>query len=156
MRTATSSDSSKRTGRDAVLGRKTFTQEELDHAKAAIDEQLMAYKALAGAATDKKAAAALGAFAPLFFNNLTLALDRYFVHRIRVVTGKDGNPLNEVELLADSLMNNNGVLLGSNVIKYVPDQSVVQLKVGDPIRLTEEQFERLSAAFFAELERRFV
>jgi hypothetical protein len=27
---------------------------------------------------------------------MTLVLDRYFVHRLRVVTGKDGDPLNEV------------------------------------------------------------
>jgi hypothetical protein len=47
-------------------------------------------------------------------NNMTLVLDRYFVHRLRVVTGKDGNPLNEVELLSDSIMNNDGVLRGNN------------------------------------------
>jgi putative polyketide hydroxylase len=38
---------------------------------------------------------------------------RYFVHRLRMVTGKDGNPINEVELISDSLMNNDGVL-GAN------------------------------------------
>ena len=37
---------------------------------------------------------------------------------------EDGNPLNEVELISDSLMNNNGVMRGNNVIKYMPDQSV--------------------------------
>jgi hypothetical protein len=78
------------------------------------------------------------------------------VHRLRIVTGKDGNPINEVELISDSLMNNNGVLRGSNVIKYVPEQSVTKLKVGDTIRLTEDDFERLSAAFLDELERKFV
>jgi hypothetical protein len=30
------------------------------------------------------------------------------VRRLRIVTGKDGNPLNEVELLADSLMGIDG------------------------------------------------
>ena len=30
------------------------------------------------------------------FNNMTLVLDRYFVHRLRTVTGKDGNPLNQL------------------------------------------------------------
>ncbi|MDX6527183.1 MAG: hypothetical protein QOI43_2694, partial [Gaiellales bacterium] len=93
---------------------------------------------------------------PLFLNNLTLALDRYFVHRIRVVTGKDGNPLNEVELISDSLMSNDGVLRGNNVIKLVPDQSVVKLEIGDRIRLSAAQFERLSTAFLAEIEARFV
>jgi hypothetical protein len=35
-------------------------------------------------------------------------------------------------------------------------QSVVKLKVGDKISFTAEEFERLSAAFFAELERKFL
>jgi hypothetical protein len=73
-----------------------------------------------------------------------------------MVTGKDGNPLNEVEMICDSLMNNNGVLRGNTVVKYIPEQSVVKLKIGDQIRLTAEEFERLSAAFFAELERKFL
>jgi len=77
---------------------------------------------------------------------MTLVLDRYFVHRLRMVTGKDGNPLNEVEMLCDSLMNNNGILRDSNVIKLVPDQSVVNLHIGDPIRLTAAAFERLAVS----------
>jgi hypothetical protein len=141
-----------------VLGRKSYTHEEVDHCKAAIAEQLAAYrklvKATAGSPGTKKVAFA--AFEPLFFDNLLLALDRYFVHRIRPVTGKDGNPLNEVEMLCDSLMNNNGVLRGSTVIKLIPDQSVLKLQIGDPIRLTEEQFVALSTAFFADLERKFL
>jgi hypothetical protein len=87
---------------------------------------------------------------------LTLALDRYYVHRLRMVAGKDTNPLNEVELICDALMNNNGIMRGNNVIKYILEQSVVKLQIGDKIRLTAEQFERLSAAFFAELERKFL
>ena len=53
-------------------------------------------------------------------------------------------------------MNNKGILRGNNVIKYMPGQSVVKLNVGDKIRLTADEFERLSAAFFAELERKFL
>lgn len=87
---------------------------------------------------------------------MTIVLDRYFVHRLRMVTGKDGNPINEVEMLSDSLMNNGGILRANNVIKFIPDQSVTKLRVGDPIRLTADQFDRLSAAFFAEIERKFL
>ena len=140
-----------------MLGRKTYTQGELDHARAAVDQQLAAYKQLAKAASsDPKGRSALEASEPRFFNNMVLALDRPFVHRIRMVTGKDGNPLNEMELIADSLMNNDGVLRGNNVIKLKPDESVLKLDIGDPIRLSAEQFERLSKAFFAEIEARFL
>src|SRR3954462_2909665 len=104
-----------------MLGRKTYTQQELDHARTTIDQQLAAYDELAKAATsDRAAKAALGAFEPHVFNNMVLALDRPFVHRIRAVTGKDGNPLEEVELIVDSLVNNDGILRGNNVIKLKP------------------------------------
>jgi hypothetical protein len=143
-----------------MLGRKTYTQDELDHATQAIDEQLAAYDELVGAieasTSDPRVASALAAFEPLFFNNLTLVLDRYFVHRIRTVTGKDGNPLNEVELLSESLMNNGGILRGGNVVKLIPQQSVVKLDLGDQIRLSAEQFGRLSQAFLADIESKFV
>ncbi|MGZ4277663.1 MAG: hypothetical protein ACXVFN_15315 [Solirubrobacteraceae bacterium] len=56
----------------------------------------------------------------------------------------------------DSLMNNDGVLRDNNVIKLVPDQSVLKLAIGDRIRLSAAQFERLSKAFFAEIESRFL
>jgi hypothetical protein len=87
---------------------------------------------------------------------MTLVLDRYYVHRLRMVTGKDGNPLNEVEMICDSLLNNHGILRDNNLIQYIPEQSVVKLKVGDKIHITAEEFERLSAAFFAKLERKFL
>jgi hypothetical protein len=59
-------------------------------------------------------------------------------------------------MICDSLLNDNGVLRDSNVIKYIPDQSIVKPNVGDKIRISAEEFERLSAAFFAELERKFL
>jgi hypothetical protein len=142
-----------------MLGRKTYTQEELDHARTAIERQRAAYDDLAKAVhatSDPKATAALEAFEPLFFNNMTIVLDRYFVHRVRMVTGKDGNPLNEVELLSDSLMNNDGVLRGNNVIKLTPEQSVLKLDIGDRIRLGAAQFEGLSKAFLSEIRSKFV
>jgi hypothetical protein len=58
----------------------------------------------------------------LFFTNMVLALDRPFVHRFRMVAGKDGNPRNDVEMIFDSVMNNDGVLQDINAIKYLPDQ----------------------------------
>ncbi|MDV7083449.1 hypothetical protein GXW84_02800 [Rhodococcus sp. IEGM 248] len=143
-----------------MLGRKNYTKDEIDHAEASVAEQVAAYMSLTGAiageVTGKKVFAALEDFEPLFFGNMVLVLDRYFVHRIRAVTGKDGNPLNEVEIIADSLMNNDGVLRGISVLKYVSDQSVLKLEIGDRIRVSADDFERLSAAFFAELRSRFL
>jgi hypothetical protein len=142
-----------------VLGRKDYTQEELDAARDAVSAQLAAYKDLAstvdGAGSDPKAAAALEALETVYFNNMVLVLDRLFVHRIRSVAGKDCNPLNEVELLVESLMGNAGVFRGNQVIKYVPEQTVLQLDAGDRIALTQARYEALAAAFLAEIEARF-
>jgi hypothetical protein len=142
-----------------MLGRKNFTKDEIDGARAALDTQLKAYRNLVSAAAKSKdgdVEAALEAFEPLFFNNMTLVLDRYFVHRLRSVTGKDGNPLNEVELISDSLMSNGGELRGNNVVKYKPESSVTKLNVGDRIGLSAGEYEQLQSAFFADLERKFL
>ena len=77
------------------------------------------------------------------------------VHRVRMVAGKDGNPINELELLAAALMDNDGVLEGNNVIKFVPDQSVLKLDVGDRIALSTAQFERKYKAFLKEIRAKF-
>ena len=138
-----------------MSGRKTYTQHEIDHAKQTMSDQLRAYFGLLSAASGKKAGEALDSFEPLFFNHLLLALDRPFVERLRQVTGKDGNPLNEVEVLCESLMYNDGVLEESREIKLIPGKSVLGLQFGERIRLTADQFEELSAAFFTELEHRF-
>jgi hypothetical protein len=118
-----------------MLGRKDYTPQELDAATTAVSETLAAYRALVdaiGRATDDpEVTAALAAFEPLLCNELALALDRRFVHRLRVVTGKDGNPLNELELLAASLIDHGGALHVNNVIKYTPEESVLKLAQGD-------------------------
>jgi hypothetical protein len=143
-----------------MLGRKDYTKGEYEHGKAAVDQQVAAYKksvtAVSGKGSDQKMDAALEEFDVHFVNNMVLALDRGFVHRLRVATGKDCNPLNEVEMLCDSLINNNGVFRGNNVIQWIPDQTVLNLKPGDPIRLTEGDFEHLSGTFFTELTVKFL
>ena len=78
------------------------------------------------------------------------------MHRLRVITGKDGNPLSEVELLTESLMNNDRVMRVNNVVRFVPEQSVAKVDIGDRIRLTEAQYERLADAFLADIEKKFV
>jgi hypothetical protein len=139
-----------------MLGRKNYEQAEIDNGEAAVAAGLAAYKKLAAAVGDGVAAGALADFDQLLFNNLALALDRLYVHRLRSVTGKDTSPLNELELIFESLMNNGGVLRGNNVVRYVPADSVVGLAVGDQIRLTEDQFERLAAGVLAELRHKYL
>ena len=96
----------------AMLARQSYTQEELDHAKAAIKQQMAAHKALANTAASATAGTKLSA------------------------------ALNEVEMLCDSLMNNDGILRAGNVIKLIPEESVVKLRIGERIRLTAEGFDR--------------
>jgi hypothetical protein len=145
-----------------MLGRKTYTRDEIDHGKTAIEHQFAAYrklvKAMPAPTSDKKIAAALEPFEALFFNNLTLVLDRYFVHRLSGPKheGKDGNPLNEVRIICDSLITNDGVMRSDTQIKLPPERSITKLQVGDRIAITAAQFEALSTGFFTELEQRFL
>jgi hypothetical protein len=139
-----------------VLGRKDYRPEEMARAKAAVDQQLKGFRtATTAAAATGKAKMDAQDFEAMYFNSMALALDRPFVHRLRMVTGKDTNPLNELELLVDSLMNNDGVLRTNSAIKYVPEESVLKLRPGDAIRLTADDFERLAAAFFDALEDKY-
>jgi hypothetical protein len=124
-----------------MLGRKDYERKELDDGRARIDAQLRT----------------LAKFERELFLNLLLSLDRLYVHRLRSSTGKDGNPLNEVELIVDSLLNNDGVFRVDNKsIKYKPEESVTGLAVGEEIALDRPGFEALYGAFMADLEAKFV
>ena len=126
-----------------------YPQEYVDDCKKRFQDQLVAYQNLpAGPARD--------AFETLFFNNLVLVLENSFVHRTRGLEGKDGNPLNEVRLLSSSLLENKQRFKIEKSIKYKPENSILQLQPEQPIALTEAQFGRLSEAFFAEIQRKFV
>jgi hypothetical protein len=140
-----------------MLGRKDYTEAELENARKGITQQLAVYRQLVKAADgDAQVAQALEAFEPVLFTNMVFVLDRYFVHRLRQSAGKDGNPLNEVELLVESLLNNGGKFRTNKVIKYKPREAVLKLEEGQPIKVDAAQFERLAKAFFEDLEAKFV
>ena len=139
-----------------MLGMRNYTQDHLNVTRRRIDAQLSAYQALAAATEAGPAAEELATFAPVFFNNMVLALDAAFIHRLRVVEGKDGNPLNEVRSLASSLLDNDGILTIEKSLKLKPDTSVLGLQAGDRIALDETAFAKLADAFFAEIEKKFV
>ena len=119
--------------------------------RARVARQLKAYDALAKAAKPAQAAA----FAPDFFENMVLALDHFFMHRQRSFEGKDGNPLNEVRMLAVSLLERDGVMSKDNTIKYDPAKSVTGIAVGEKIVLTRESFAALAEGFFREIAAKY-
>ncbi len=137
-------------------GRMTFSREEIDRARLVIGSQLEAYRELARAARGGgggDVGPALAEFEHLFFNSMVLALDRPFVHR--VATGKETTPLNELELIVDSLLSGDGVFRAGSRVRYSRGAAVVGLDEGEHVRLTAEQFERLFEAVFGELEEKF-
>jgi hypothetical protein len=77
--------------------------------------------------------------------------------RSRTIELKDGNPLNEVRMLCDSIMlYDNKMTKDTKSMMYDPTKSVLKYKIGDEIKLKEEDFELLFKAFFSEMERKFV
>ena len=144
-----------------MLGTSTYPAAYVQAARDDVAAQIRAYRDLVGAASKASGMsltridAALAAFEPAFFNNLLLALEMRFVHRLRGVEGKDGNPLNEVRMLAASLVDNGGVLAASPTIRYDAGKAVLGIDVGDRIALNADDFESLCTAFLAEIEKRF-
>src|SRR3954465_13676633 len=85
----------------AMLGRNAYERSYVEGCRAEVDRQVQAFRRM-------PASDAVAAFEPTFFNDLVLVLEMAFVHRLRTLEGKDGNPLNEVRLLAASLLENGG------------------------------------------------
>jgi hypothetical protein len=138
-----------------MLGRKDLTQQELDGARTNVEARLRLFRTLAKVAADGKAQRVLQ---PSSRGSPTTWFSRSTGPSC---TGSGWSPdetraPNVVELIAESLMHRGGVFTTNNVIKYIPDASVLGLKDGDRIRLSADDFQRLSTAFFADLERKFV
>jgi hypothetical protein len=131
-----------------------YTQKYIDECRSKVKSQLSAYKNLITTAGSKnvtnetKLNAAIESFEPVFFNNMVLVLDTYFVHRSRTMEGKDGNPLNEVRILCNSMMNNNNKMCTDKTIKYNPAKSVLKYRVGDEIKLNKAGFFTTIKSFF--------
>jgi hypothetical protein len=87
-----------------------YTREYIDECRSNVDVHLVAYQNLVAAARDRAGNttpfvdAAVEAFEPTFYNNMVLLLDNYFCHRSRTIEKKDGNPLNEVRVMCNSMM----------------------------------------------------
>jgi hypothetical protein len=139
-----------------------YTQKYIDGCRLKINSQVSAYKKLVTTArnrigTEEKALnAAIESFEPVFYNNMVLMLDAFFVHRARAIEKKDGNPLNEVRIMCNSMMHNNNLMCADNTIRLNPAKSVLKYKVGDEIKLKEADFLKVFTAFFAEIENKYL
>ena len=141
-----------------MLGMKKYPKDYIAACSARVEADLRAYRSQVGKAPSEE-------FEARFFNDQVLLLDYMFVHRLTGSEGKDGNPLNEVRVLCNSLLLNHGKVQvdrlpgwpnsASSGMTLPPEKSVLKLKAGDEVRLSESDFVRLSKAFFAELEERF-
>jgi len=141
-----------------MLGMKKYPKDYIAACRARVEADIRAYRSQVGKTPSKE-------FEARFFNDQVLLLDYMFVHRLTGTEGKDGNPLNEVRVLCNSLLLNHGKVQvdrlpgwpnsASSGMTLPPEKSVLKLKAGDEVRLSEADFVRLYKAFFAELEKRF-
>ncbi len=135
--------------RDAMLVRNSYSQAYIASTRTTLRATVTEYRKLA------KSGAPEGDFERQFFNHLVLALEMYFSHRQRGLEGKDGNPLTEVRVLAESIMANDGRLLDDGPVTHAPERSVLGYRAGDLIRLDPDSFTRLCEAFLDEIEVRY-
>jgi hypothetical protein len=141
-----------------MLSVNSYPRTYVDGCRAKVEGQIKAYQDVVGTAgtvgakEGAKLEAALAAFEPQFCNHMVMVVDDYFLHRSRNLELKDGNPLNEVRVICNSLRDNDGIMAADKQIKMDPGSSVLKLQAGDSINLTIDDLQRLSEAFFAEIE----
>jgi hypothetical protein len=145
-----------------MLGMRNYTREYIDACRSRVDADVSAYRGLVAAvrnqaATDERLVGpAIGTLESTFFNNMVLMLDYFFVHRLRTVEGKDGNPLNEVRVMCNSMLLSNNIMSTDNSIKLSPAKSVLKYQFGDEINVSEADFLLISKAFFDEIESKYL
>ncbi|WP_222192238.1 hypothetical protein [Modestobacter italicus] len=136
-----------------MLCQSTYALDHIDGRRAAVDERVAAWHALA-AATEPTA---LYRFEPVFFNDLVIVLADWFGHH--GTAGLDNDvpdhevAVKEVRLLAGSLAHGS-TMIADRRIRLDPGRSVLGHRVGDEIAVREAGFRALAGAFFAELEAR--
>ena len=141
-----------------MLGMKKYTEAYVSACRASVKENLLAYRKQVGKTSSKD-------FESRYFNCQVLLLDYMFVHRLTGIEGKDGNALNEVRILCNSILLNNGKLQieklpswpnsSGSGMKLPREKSILKLQPGDQIQLSESDFARLSETFFQEIENRY-
>lgn len=141
-----------------MLAKTTYSKEYIEACRSRITALVASYRSLAAlleANPSTAATAAREAFEAQFYADTVLLLELFFVHRTRALELKDGNPLNEVRMIASSIVEHGGVLAADKTIKYRPEASVLGLEIGGVIRLDEAGALRLLDAFLSDIERKF-
>ncbi len=124
-------------------GRNTYTSDEIESCRDNCDSLLAAW-----AANDVEDTT----LESLVFGQAVVVLHTWFGHRAPDLEGDDANPMNEVRVIADSIVDNDAVLRVQGPITWVTERTVLRLAVGDPVEVTANGFERLAAAYIAAIE----
>jgi hypothetical protein len=124
-------------------GRTSYTSDEIESCRDNCDSLLAAW------ATNDVDDTTLES---LVFGQAVVVLHTWFGHRDRELEGDDGNPMNEVRVIADSIVDNDAVLRVEGPITWVAERTVLRLAVGDDVAVTANGFERLAAAYLSAIE----
>ncbi|MGA9716003.1 MAG: hypothetical protein WBQ48_09265 [Aeromicrobium sp.] len=119
-------------------GRQNYPQEYVDYCQQQIELQLSEMRDMPPVPTS---------FAQRLAAHLIIVMDACFAQRVR---GADASPLNEVRVLAHSLMQGTTVVEDST-IEWTPHDLVLGLEIDDDIALSVSDVDRLQQAFFAEM-----
>jgi len=138
-----------------VLSVNAYPADYVTASRARFASLLNAYRHLADGPSSTDPRAGIADFEPHFIRSVIVSLDASFVHRVRAQEGKDGNPLNEIRMLAGSILTNDGVLAPNTTIKYVAEHSVAGTEIGQPINPTIDTVEALIVAVHDEIQTRY-
>ena len=128
-------------------GRDSYTSDEVESCRDAADGLLAAWQA--NEVEDET-------LENLVFTQAVVALDAWFAHRSVEMEGGDGNVMNEVRVLADSVVGNGGALRVRGPIRWVPERTVLRLAPGDEVVVTANTYERLASAYLDAVSDTFV
>lgn len=124
-----------------MLGRKNYPREYIERCQRDIEAQIAEFNELPPVTAS---------FASRLAGHLVIVMDACFVNRLRATEGKDGNALNEVRLLAQSLMYGDTVVDDSTVTWH-KDAMVLGLTKGDDLELGISDVDKLQQAFFGQM-----
>lgn len=119
-------------------GRQNYPQEYVDYCQQQIESQISEMRDMPPVPTP---------FAQRLAAHLVIVMDACFAQRVR---GADGSAMDEVRVLAHSLMQGSTVMEDSTVA-WKPDALVLGLEIDDDIALSVKDVDLLQQAFFAEM-----